>query len=203
MQNRNPDFSKYSLALYHQESRIFSSQNHGLRPLVECITECKGKYQNCTLHDKVVGLAAARIIVSSGIISCVITPVASKQGRVVLMENNIALLADKVVENILNNDGTAICPMEKRALAYEDNNNFFEDLVTLFQNDESSSEEKSKPLRITQKTRIGTHTRARTRTRTGKHIRTPAKTSTRTHTRTHASRHKVSARKSFKRKGTE
>lgn len=64
-----------SLVLYNGDEVIFSSDKSGLRPLLECIQ--KGK-KGDRLFDKVIGLAAARLIAHSGIACVVSTPIISK-----------------------------------------------------------------------------------------------------------------------------
>ena len=126
-----PDFTKYSLALVQNNKIIFTSSGAGLRSLLECVKTFKGKRKNCILHDKVVGLAAARIIVYSEIISGVETKLASEPAVRFLGENNLKINADKIVKNILTNDRLSVCPMEQRALKAVDNKEFFVDLEKL------------------------------------------------------------------------
>lgn len=108
-----PDFSRYFLALIKDDRIVFSSDKSGLRPLIECIN--KFKLKDCILHDKVVGLAAARLIIYSEMFSRVITPLASRPAVELLNNANIILKATLVVDNILNKDKSSICPMELKA----------------------------------------------------------------------------------------
>lgn len=128
------DYTKYSLVLVHSDKIIFSSSKSGLRPLIECIEYCKQHKpgSDCTLYDKVIGLAAARLIVHSGLISLVNTPVMSKEAKKLLAENGIKASAEKIVERILNNERTGVCPMEQRAEKTTDNKAFYESLLTIF-----------------------------------------------------------------------
>ena len=71
-----PDFSKYSLALFEGNKLIYSSSDKGLRPLFDCLEKNKGK-SGLILHDKLIGLAAAKLIVYSGVVTEVITNIAS------------------------------------------------------------------------------------------------------------------------------
>jgi hypothetical protein len=104
-----------SLILFYQGKPVYESKDSGLRPLVQCITACKGKYNHCALFDKVIGLAAARLIVYSGIIDSVSTPLASESGVRHLESKGIRISADKTVKKILNKDQSYQCPMEKLA----------------------------------------------------------------------------------------
>lgn len=110
-----PDFSKYTLALYEGDKLIYSSQDKGLRPLLDCLDKNKGK-SGLILHDKVIGLAAAKLIVYSGIIAEVVTSVASIPAKKFLEDNGIIIGAYKVAANIMTRDGKAVCPGEVIAL---------------------------------------------------------------------------------------
>jgi len=94
---------------------LFSSEKKGLRPLVECISEMKGKVDDAILYDRAIGLAAAKLIVYSGFIIRVITPLMSKKAKVFLDDNKIETEYEKIVDTILNSDKTDSCPMEKKA----------------------------------------------------------------------------------------
>jgi hypothetical protein len=122
---------EYSLALYSKDKVVFSSVESGLRPLFSCIQACIGKFDGCTLEDKVVGLAAARLIVYSGMISKVITPIASKKAVELLKSKGIEITAEQVVDRILTKDRKNTCPMEQKAMQM-DNIEFYKDLQKIF-----------------------------------------------------------------------
>jgi hypothetical protein len=105
----------YSLVLSYDGREVYHSRDSGLRPLMACIRACRGKYQHCTLYDKVIGLAAARLIVYSGMVDSVRTPLASESAVKHLETKSITLTAEKVVSRILNKDGSDQCPMERLA----------------------------------------------------------------------------------------
>jgi hypothetical protein len=127
-----PDFNNYSLALIKDDKILFSSTKSGLRPLVECVQKFKLKVSSCILHDKVIGLAAARIIVYSGMISHIKTTVCSKPAKEFLDKTNITLNSKKIVDNILDVNKSDMCPMEKRAIEAEDNKSFFAAMKKIF-----------------------------------------------------------------------
>jgi len=129
----NPNFNKYSLVLITEEKNIiFTSKKTGLRPLFEVIKKYKGNITNCLLYDKIIGLAAARLVSYSGFITSVYTPLCSKDARDFLIANNIPIQSEKIVEKILNKDKTQSCPMEEKARLVKDNEDFFNYLSLLF-----------------------------------------------------------------------
>lgn len=125
-----PDFSKYSLALIEKNELIYSSQENGLRPLFDCLQKYKGK-SGLILHDKVIGLAAAKLIVYSGIIAEVVTTIASAPAKKYLENNRIAITADDVAANIMTRDRKAVCPGEIIALDTAAPNDFICKIKTM------------------------------------------------------------------------
>lgn len=127
-----PDFTRYSLALLHEGRIIFCSEKGGLRPLVECIRACRGRFSGCELQDRAIGLAAAKLVVASGMIGRVITRRASSRAVAFLEGKSIPLTADEVVPLILNLEKTAPCLMEQKAEATDDPETFFRELSAFF-----------------------------------------------------------------------
>jgi hypothetical protein len=123
------DLTQYSLALIKDNKIIFSSKKSRLRPIVMCVMKCNES--NCTLFDKVVGLAAARIIIHSKRISKVITNVISEPALSLLKSNKIEVEAKKKVPNILNDSKTGVCPMEQKAKIITDNSKFYKTMKNL------------------------------------------------------------------------
>lgn len=94
---------------------IYSAGGGGLRPLWDALEKFQDR-SGLILHDKVMGFAAARLIVYSGRIAAVFAKVASAPARQFLEKNGILLTASEVVENILTRDQSAVCPGEVIAL---------------------------------------------------------------------------------------
>jgi hypothetical protein len=127
-----PDFARYSLALQHEGRTVYSSEKGGLRPLVECIQACRGRFSDCELHDRAIGLAAAKLVVASGMIGRIITRRASARAVVLLEGRSIPLTVDEVVPIILNHEKTAPCLMEQKAEATEDPEAFYLEISAFF-----------------------------------------------------------------------
>lgn len=123
-----------SLVLVHNNKFIYSSKYAGLRPLFNCIIDNKQKFesQECTLYDKVIGLAAARLIVYSNIIGSIKTPLVSKRALELLEQENISIEYISLIDTILNKDKSGMCPMEERAIRITDNNEFFNEMNRIF-----------------------------------------------------------------------
>ena len=116
----------YSLVLIKDQKIIYRSRASGIKPLIYCVQRHFSDLQDCTLYDKVVGLAAAKIIVYSQMISHVLTPVASKKAQALLRKSRINLEAQKIVPHILKRDRESICPLEIQALNVDDHALFFQ-----------------------------------------------------------------------------
>jgi hypothetical protein len=110
-----PDFTRYTLALLESDKVIYSTEGIGLRPLWDALQKYRDK-KGLILHDKVMGLAAARLIVYSGVIAEVFTMVVSIPAQQFLEDHGIRLTAFDVAANILTKDKSAICPGEVIAL---------------------------------------------------------------------------------------
>ena len=87
-----------------------------------------GSLGGAFVADKVVGKAAALLLVRGGAIQ-VYADVMSEPAIEVLSKHKILWLTHKRVKNILNADGTDICPMERAVLEVDDPEEAFEILV--------------------------------------------------------------------------
>lgn len=84
----------------------------GLRPLLQLLDNEPQTLTGADVADKVVGKAAASVMVVAGVKS-VYTPLLSQPALAVLTANNIPARYDCLVPNILNRDKSALCPMEQ------------------------------------------------------------------------------------------
>ncbi len=125
-----PDFTRYSLALLEGEKLIYSACGGGLRPLWDALEKFQGK-SGLILHDKVIGLAAARLIVQSGMIAGIFTRVASLPAKQFLENNGVVLTAFDVAANILTHDKSAVCPGEVIALNTSDPDAFLQKIKAM------------------------------------------------------------------------
>ena len=100
---------EYSLVLCKGESIIKSSKS-GVAPLIEVMSK-NINIKNYSAADKIVGKASALLLVHAGIKE-VYGAVMSKKGAEVLEIYNIYFEFGQLVENIINQQGTGMCPME-------------------------------------------------------------------------------------------
>ncbi len=128
-----PDFDRYSLALFHEDRMVFSSVKEGLRPLVECIRACRGRFSGCELHDRAIGLAAAKLVVATGgMIARISTRRASARAVALLGQHAVPLVAGETVPVLLNRDRSGPCLMEQKASATEDPQQFLREIDAFF-----------------------------------------------------------------------
>jgi hypothetical protein len=119
------DKNNLSLLVYKSKKIIFSSREKRIRPLFVCVRDNNTK--GCSAIDKIVGEAAALLFIY-GKIKQVHAITMSKSALVLLQDNKIKATYDKLVESILNDDRTDICPMEKLAKKTKEPKKFFEEL---------------------------------------------------------------------------
>jgi len=122
-----PDFTRYSLALLEGGQIIHCAGGGGLRPLWDALEKFQGR-SGLILYDKVIGLAAAILIVRSGIIAEIHTKVASRPAEEFLEKNGMILHAAEVTANILTRDQSAVCPGEIIALGCSDTGEFMKSI---------------------------------------------------------------------------
>jgi len=132
---KEPSFQFYSLAMFSGGQRIFMSREGGLKPLVEWLAIYEGKFRGCVLHDRVMGLAAARLIAYSGMVSRVVTLLSSRPAREFLDGEGIVLEVVQTVDNILTPDRSAVCPGEVIALETPDRQEFLSRIYGLLKID--------------------------------------------------------------------
>jgi len=129
-----PDFTKYSLALVDENKIIFFSEGHGLKPLWDCLENYRQTKDSFILYDKVIGLAAAKLVCYSGIISEIQTLLVSQPAKKFLEDSSISIKAKNTVDNILTKDRQSICPGEIIALRSETPEDFHAKIIAMLNN---------------------------------------------------------------------
>lgn len=103
-----------SLVVIKDGNIIFKSDEDRLKPIIKCINEYKEEMKDSIVIDKKVGLAAAKLFAFANVKE-IYALVASKTAFDYLVGRDIKFEAEKLVNNILNDSQSDICPMEKLA----------------------------------------------------------------------------------------
>jgi len=117
-----------SIEIKKEGKLLYSSDKSGLRPLVIGLDQIKET--DCDLFDKVIGLAAAKMIVDSKKIINIKTNLISEPA-IKYLTDKLRFTYKEKCKNILNKDKTDICPMEKAALELDDKK-FIEHINKIF-----------------------------------------------------------------------
>ena len=98
------------------EGNVFVSEDRGIRPLLSLIGE--EQWIGACAADQIVGKAAAMLYVLLGV-KAVYAEVLSESARAVLQANGIVYDCHTLTEQIINREGSGICPMERAVAALE------------------------------------------------------------------------------------
>lgn len=107
---------------------VFTSQERGVKPLLHLLTEKKGFLKGASVADKVIGKAAALLMVL-GEIKEVHTLIISEPAIKAFEKYNIPCFYDKKVDRIINRTGDGLCPMETLCLDVEKPKEAFEKIT--------------------------------------------------------------------------
>ena len=107
---------------------VYTSQERGVKPLLHLLTEKKGFLKGASVADKVIGKAAALLMVL-GEIKEVHTLIISEPAIKVFEKHNIPCFYDKKVDHIVNRTGDGLCPMETLCLYVEEPQEAFEKIL--------------------------------------------------------------------------
>ena len=107
---------------------IFTSHERGVKPLLHLLKEKKGFLKGASVADKVIGTAAALLMVL-GEIKEVHTLIISEPAIKVFEKHNIPCFYDKRVDRIINRTGDGLCPMETLCINVEEPQEAFEKIL--------------------------------------------------------------------------
>jgi len=96
---------------------IFENGLLGIRGLLYAIEKLGKEFVGSSVADRIVGRAAAMLCVYSKAAS-VFAVMISEEGIKVLEENKVFYQFENRVPNILNQEGTDICPFEKLVMGF-------------------------------------------------------------------------------------
>lgn len=110
------------------DSRLFTSKEDALLPLIEYIDRFGPRQKQVTILDRVMGNAAALLSVKANARK-VYSPLGSESARNTLDKYNIEHHLDEVVPFIQAGDKEAMCPMEKLSISKDTSPDEFYEVV--------------------------------------------------------------------------
>ena len=108
----------HTIVIYKSDASVVLSNDRGVAPLMKFLKEDKEQLRDSMVADKVIGKAAALLMVCAGVKE-VYTPTISVPAVEVFEKHNVKITYDKVVERIINRTGDGLCPMETLCLNVE------------------------------------------------------------------------------------
>ena len=108
----------HTIVIYKSDASVVVSDDRGVAPLMKLLKENKEQLRDSMIADKVIGKAAALLMVY-GKVKEVFTPTISVPAIEVFKNHNVKITYDKIVERIINRKGDGLCPMETLCLNIE------------------------------------------------------------------------------------
>lgn len=105
--------------------KVFTSSDRGVKPLLYLLENEKGFLDGASVADKVIGKAAALLMVLGGIKE-VHTNVISEPAVEVFEKHRIPCFYEEKVKRIINRKGDGLCPMETLCMDIEEPAEAFE-----------------------------------------------------------------------------
>lgn len=115
----------FTLVVIFSDKGVFTSSDRGVKPLLHLLENEKDFLKGASVADKVVGKAAALLMVLGGVKE-VHTGIISEPAVEVFEKHNITFFFDKKVERIINRKGDGLCPMETLCIDVEEPSEAFE-----------------------------------------------------------------------------
>ncbi|MCQ2307879.1 MAG: DUF1893 domain-containing protein [Bacteroidales bacterium] len=115
----------FTLVAISSDKEVFTSSDRGVKPLLHLLENEKDFLKGASVADKVIGKAAALLMVLGGIKE-VHTNVISEPAAEIFEKHNITFFFDKKVERIINRKGDGLCPMETLCIDVEEPSEAFE-----------------------------------------------------------------------------
>ena len=108
------------------ENDVYTSTKHGVAPLLEILRDGgTDVIKNSFVADKVVGKAAALLMVKGGVKE-VYADIISSHALDVFEKYKVKAYYDNLVEYIINRDKTGMCPREKAVLEVDEPNTAYD-----------------------------------------------------------------------------
>ena len=91
--------------------RVYISEEKGIKPLLELV-KSQDDWSGAYAADKIVGKAAAMLYTLLGV-KAVFAEVLSEKAKEIFDKNGIEFEYNTLTENIINRQGSGLCPMEE------------------------------------------------------------------------------------------
>ncbi len=117
----------HTIVILKKDASVLTSDDRGVSPLIKLLKEDKLQLQDSIIADKVVGKAAALLMIFGGVKE-VYTPIISNPAIKVFNINNVKINYDIEVDRIINRKGDGLCPMETLCLDIDNPKEAFERL---------------------------------------------------------------------------
>ena len=105
----------HTIVIYKRDASVIVSNDRGVAPLMKLLNEDSEQLRDSMVADKVIGKAAALLMVHAGVKE-VYTPTISKPAVDVFENYNVKISYDKIVDRIINRKGDGLCPLETLCL---------------------------------------------------------------------------------------
>lgn len=107
--------NEYSIVVVKENEIVYKSESKGLQSLISLYKTKKNTLEDSSIADKVIGRAAALILVDANIKE-VYADLISQNAIEILNKSNIPYEYKAQVKEIRNRDNTGMCPMEELSL---------------------------------------------------------------------------------------
>lgn len=115
----------HTIVILKKDASVITSDDRGVSPLIKLLKEDKLQLQDSIIADKVIGKAAALLMIY-GNVKEVYTPIISSPAIKIFNINNVKIYYDKEVDRIINRKGDGLCPMETLCLDIDNPEEAFE-----------------------------------------------------------------------------
>ncbi|MBQ8760132.1 MAG: DUF1893 domain-containing protein [Bacteroidales bacterium] len=115
----------HTIVIMKKNASVITSDDRGVSPLIKLLKEDKLQLQDSIIADKVIGKAAAMLMIYGGVKE-VYTPIISLPAIKIFNINNVKINYDKEVDRIINRKGDGLCPMETLCLDIDNPEEAFE-----------------------------------------------------------------------------
>jgi len=116
-----------SLVIAKNDRVLFETDSHGISGLLKAIKQLKDNMADSSVADRIVGQAAALLLVYSGVIA-VFAVTASDGGIEVLKNNHVFHEFRRRVPRILDSKRVDVCPFERLVAKFSDPKEAYEEL---------------------------------------------------------------------------